>query len=53
MYMGKSKKNRTKDKRSSAYYDDAVSKKSKTRNKKGKNHQSGGYDREFIDWDAL
>lgn len=53
MYMGKSKKNRTKDKRSSAYYDDTVSKKSKNGNKKGNSHQSGGYERQFTDWDSL
>lgn len=54
--MGKSKKNRAKDKRSSgAYYDDYDSKTRKNKRSKNRNtHQSDfDYPRQFTDWDSL
>lgn len=51
--MGKSKKNRNKDKRSyDAYYDDYQS--NRRKNKKGKSSSNHDKDkREFDDWDSL
>lgn len=55
MFMGKSKKNRNKDKRSYAYYDDHSNKKSKNGHRKASHTPKGNqsYDREFTDWDSL
>lgn len=53
--MGKSKRNRNKDKRSSdAYYDDYES--NRPKNKRSKNQYSNNRDKpksEFNDWDSL
>ena len=50
--MGKSKKNRDKDKRSYAYYDDAPRPSSaKKGNKKSKDRPHNN--KEFVDWDAI